>query len=290
MSFALTSKIVSVFDHILDTANFMEWNKHLFGLTKERWSTLAGKSFLVVGAGTGYGRSVAAVLAAADSRVFLTGRRIEKLEETVDEACRLFGVAKSNFTLLPSDITNSDELKILVSKIQDCTPSLHGLVICAAVSGKHFNEYPLQDGDELLWDNVMNTNVKAQWLFARSVLPQMLSANRARVVFMSSGAGWASTPGFGMYNVSKAALNSLACSLADEYSNHYPDSDIQINVVEPGEALTEMNQSSSVSPYSVVSIILFLLSHAGNGPNGKFFRKNGERVPFCSSNTYLKRL
>lgn len=288
---AILSRVLSVFDGVQENSDPVEWRKHLFGLSKERWDTLAGKSFWVTGAGTGYGRSIAAVLAAANAKVLITGRRVAKLEETVAEAESILGASKSSFVLLPADITNSYEMESLFFRLHDSLSSpLHGLINGAAVPERQISGYPLQDGDEMFWDVMMNTNVKAQWLIARSALPYMLSANQARVVFLSSGAGWADTPGFGMYNVSKAALNSLACSLAAESSARHPDADIQINVVDPGEARTEMNDGSKVSPYSAVSVVLFLLSRSGKGPNGRFFRRNGFRIQCGSSRPYLKRL
>ena len=93
-----------------------------------------------------------------------------------------------------------------------------------------------------------------------------------------------------MYNISKAALNSLGYSMAREYATHYPDIDIQMNIISPGEARTEMNQGSSVSPYSIVSIILLLLSHPKGGPNGKYFHRDGRHLKFAYSEPYERSL
>jgi len=84
-----------------------------------------------------------------------------------------------------------------------------------------------------------------------------------------------------MYNISKAALNSLGHSMAREYASKYSKDDIQMNIVVPGEARTEMNQGSDVSPYSVVSIVLLLLSHPPGGPNGRFFHRDGRHLKFA---------
>ena len=97
--------------------------------------------------------------------------------------------------------------------------------------------------------------------------------DRVRAVFFTSEAGWAFTPGFGPYNVSKRPRsNNLGASLAAEVAARHPGADVQVNVLNPGEARTEMNQGSSVSPYSVVSMTLALLSHPPGGPNGCFLR------------------
>jgi len=79
----------------------------------------------------------------------------------------------------------------------------------------------------------------------------MKISRKVKVIFMTSVAGLACTPGVGMYNVTKAALNSLGYSMVQEYSQHYPNVDVQMNVVVPSEARTEMNQGTTVSPYSI---------------------------------------
>jgi NAD(P)-dependent dehydrogenase (short-subunit alcohol dehydrogenase family) len=107
---------------------------------------------------------------------------------------------------------------------------------------------------------------------------------------MTSEAGWASTPGFGPYNVTKAALNSLGASMAAEYSARFPETDLQLNVLVPGEAKTEMNHESKESPYSVVSMALMLLTHPKNGPKGRFFHRDGRHLSFAYTEAYDRRL
>lgn len=103
---------------------------------------------------------------------------------------------------------------------------------------------------------------------------------------MTSEAGWAFTPGVGPYNLSKAAVNNLGASLAAECAARYPEKDIQVNVLVPGEARTEMNQGSGESPYSVVSMTLVLLSHPAPGPNGCFFHRDGRHLAFAYAPPY----
>ena len=108
------------------------------------------------------------------------------------------------------------------------------------------------------------------------------------MLFISSGAGWAFTPGVGPYNVSKAALNNLGASMAAECAAKHPGLDIQMNVLVPGEARTEMNQGSNESPYSIVCMALLLLSHPAGGPNGRFFHWDGGYCSFCNASEYEK--
>ena len=118
----------------------------------------------------------------------------------------------------------------------------------------------------------------------------MVRGPSVRVLFLSSEAGWANTAGFGQYNVTKAAVNSLGFSLAEECAQRYPDLDVQMNVLVPGEARTEMNQGSENSPYTLASMALLLLSHPKGGPNGKFFHRDGRHLEFAYSTAYGKSL
>jgi len=61
---------------------------------------------------------------------------------------------------------------------------------------------------------------------------------------------------------------------------------VQINVLDPGEARTEMNQGSTNSPFAAVPMALLLLSHPKGGPNGKFFHRNGRHLAFAYSDAY----
>lgn len=275
---------------VLENGDPRCWKEHLFGLPPERWGRLGGKSFWITGAGTGYGRSISCALAAADAQVFLTGRRIEKLRETLDEASSLFGINTERCHLIPADITCYEDILQASEKVRSLCDSLYGLVHSAAIPSKPGSQYPLADDPAEYWDKIMATNVKAPWLLTRTIFPHMMRNGEIRVLFITSEAGWADTPGYGMYNISKAALNSLGYSMSREYVVHFPNADIQMNIISPGEAKTDMNQGSSVSPYSIVSIVLLLLSHPKEGPNGKFFHRDGRNLKFAYSEPYGRSL
>ena len=146
--------------------------------------------------------------------------------------------------------------------------------------------YPLAEQSVEVWANLLATNVTGPWLISKAALPLMSTGDGFRMVFLSSEAGWASTPGFGPYNITKSALNTLGASLAAECAMRYRDKDIQINVLVPGEARTEMNQGATQSPYAVVSMALTLLSHPPGGPNGHFFHRDGRHLAFAYAKAY----
>ena len=265
------------------------WSDHHFGLPKPRWERLAGKSFWITGAGTGYGRCISLALAAAGARVFISGRRIEKLQETLSEGVSL-GIDVSRCVPVPVDITQEMDLVGATDAIRRLASHLYGLVNSAALAQPNVGPYPLVEQSVADWTRLLATNVTGPWLVSKAALPLMNTDDGFRVVFLSSEAGWASTPGFGPYNLTKSALNTLGTSLAAECAMRCPGKDIQINVVVPGEARTEMNQGSTQSPYAVVSMVLTLLSHPSGGPNGHFFHRDGRHLAFAYSQEYPQKL
>jgi NAD(P)-dependent dehydrogenase (short-subunit alcohol dehydrogenase family) len=273
---------------ILQDADPARWRQHLFGLPPDRWERLRGKSFWITGAGTGYGRCLAVALAAAGAEVVLTGRRRGKLEDTLREM-REFGIVTDGCRLVACDITDGEAVASACAEVRRHCRALYGLIGNAALpsSGR---PYPLQQDTLEEGQRLLTVNVTAPWWLARAILPDMLAGNAMRILFMTSEAGWADTPGFGLYNVSKAALNSLSASLAAECAARSPQCDVQINALIPGEARTEMNQGSTQSPYAVVSMALALLSHPAGGPNGKFFHRDGRHFGFAYAAPYGQRL
>ncbi len=265
----------------------LRWQKHLFGLPKERWEYLRGKNFWITGAGTGYGRCLAVALAAAGAKVFLTGRRKQKLEETIQETERL-GLSSKLCNIISADITDPEQVKKACDAVICSCDTLHGLVNNAALPARGDMLKPLLEGSFEDWNRIMSTNVTAPWFLTRTIFPHMAKGGTSRVLFISSEAGWAFTPGFGPYNVSKAALNNLGACMAAECAVSYPKVDVQINVLVPGEARTEMNQGAGNSPYILAGMALALLSHPKDGPNGKFFYWDGRQSSFCYAAPYDK--
>lgn len=274
---------------ILQNVHLASWRDHRFGLPQARWEQLRGRNFWITGAGTGYGRCIALALAAAGARVFISGRRIEKLRETVDEGAA-FGIDVSRCISVPADIRSDEDLARAVKSIQHVTTSLYGLVNSAALPQPAGTAFPLTGQSTAAWTDLLTTNVTGSWLTSKAALPLLSNGDGFRILFLSSFAGWASTPGFGPYNISKSALNTLGASFAAECAARYPGKDIQINVLVPGEARTEMNQGSTESPYAVVSMVLVLLSHPQGGPNGFFFNRDGQHLAFAYTPAYPQSL
>jgi NAD(P)-dependent dehydrogenase (short-subunit alcohol dehydrogenase family) len=274
---------------LLEYGDYEAWPSHHFGLPLPRWKQLSGKVIWVTGAGTGYGAAIATILAAADARPVMSGRRRDRLEAARD-GMRALGVDPAAALVVPCDVRDEGQLQAAVQEIVAEAGALHGVVICAALPQRGGGPSPLADMPRETWDAMLATNVTAPWLTARAALPVMLRSQAARIVMLTSEAGWAATPSFGPYNLTKAALNSLGASLAAEVAARHGDADVQINVLNPGEARSEMNQGSTVSPYAAVAMTLALLSHPPGGPNGRFFARDGRHLAFAYAKPWERSL
>jgi NAD(P)-dependent dehydrogenase (short-subunit alcohol dehydrogenase family) len=262
-----------------------DWPKHHFGLPERRWVSLAGRSFWITGAGTGYGRALATALAAAEATVFLSGRRQEKLAAAIDAAKQL-KIEGNRMIAVPCDISDPSSVAFAATSIFRHSGSPFAVVNNAASPQRPVGRQPLLTTQPEAWSSLLATNVNGAWLVTRAALPHMAHAGSIRALFITSEAGWAFTPGMGPYNVTKAALNSLGACFAEECATAYSNLDVQINILVPGEAGTEMNQGSDVSPYAIVHMALALLSHPRGGPNGRFFHRDGRHLAFAYAEPY----
>ena len=274
---------------VLKDPDPQDWNDHHYGLPWERWERLGIRSYWITGAGTGFGRALAVALASTGAQVFLSGRRAEKLYQSLEEM-RAFGIDIERSHILPLDITSTNAIIEARRYVELHCGSIHGLINNAAIPQRGESHWPLQEQSREFWNEIFHVNVTAQWELSKLILPHMVKGGEIKILFMTSAAAWGFAQGFGQYNVTKAALNSLGANMAEECAARYPNLDVQINVVDPGEARTEMNQGSSTSPYTLASMALILLSHPKGGPNGRFFHRDGRHLQFGYSQPYEKAL
>jgi len=99
----------------------------------------------------------------------------------------------------------------------------------------------LADIDEVLWDEVMNTNLKSAYLMAQRVLPDMLARGKGAVVNVASVHAVETYPGGAVYAASKAGLCGLTRALALEFGAR----GTRINCVLPGTIDTTLYHRSN---------------------------------------------
>lgn len=192
---------------------------------------LAGRLALVTGASRGIGRAAAIALADAGAHVILVARTVGGLEETDDEIRKLGGSA----TLVPMDLRDFDAIDRLGASIHERWGRLDALMGNAAVLGVLT---PLPHLEPKVWQEVLDVNLTANWRLIRSLDPLLRRSDAARVLFVTSGAARQHIPYWGVYAMSKSALEIVALTYAAECEQ----TSVRVNLINPGPMRTLMRQ------------------------------------------------
>ncbi|MGF1648899.1 MAG: SDR family NAD(P)-dependent oxidoreductase [Hyphomicrobiaceae bacterium] len=218
----------------------------------------AGRIILVTGASRGLGRASALALAEAGAHVIALARRRSRLED-LDDAIRVRGGPPP--TLIQMDLTNGEQVDGLGPALYQRFGRLDGLVANAAILGtlSPLNHVTADD-----WGKVLDTNLTANWRLVRTLDPLLRASDAGRAVFVSSGAALTQSAYWGPYAVSKAGLEALAQTYANEVSS----SAVRVSILDPGPLRTDMrakafpgeNPTKNPDPAEVAPLVLQLLS------------------------------
>lgn len=190
---------------------------------------LSGRLALVTGASRGIGYFLALELAKRGAHVIAVARTVGGLEELDDEISKLGGKA----TLVPLDITDMDAIDRLGASIYERWGKLDIMVANAGVLG---TISPIGHIEVKDFEKVMNVNVTSVWRLIRTTDPLLRASDAGRAILLSSGAAHTARAFWGPYAASKAALEVMARSWAEE-TQRLP---LRINSVNPGATRTAM--------------------------------------------------
>lgn len=182
---------------------------------------------LITGASRGLGRAVALAFAREGAHVILLARNLKGLEQVDDQIKSSGGAA----TLIPLDLADGKKIDAIGPSLYERFGRLDVLVGNAAIFG---GLSPLTHTSSDKWERVFAINVTANWRLIRTLDPLLRKSNAARVIFVTSSV--ACRPFWAPYSVSKAALEALAKT----YANETADSAINVNVIDPGASATSM--------------------------------------------------
>ncbi|MGI9387142.1 MAG: SDR family NAD(P)-dependent oxidoreductase, partial [Methyloligellaceae bacterium] len=184
---------------------------------------------LITGASRGIGREVALAFAREGAHTILLARTRGALEELSDEIRRLGGTC----TLLPLNLAKSDKIEGLGPTILDRWGRLDIFVGNAGILGPLS---PLGHISEKDWRQVLETNLTANWRLIRSVDPLLRLSDAGRAIFVTSGAARSCRAYWGPYSVTKAALEALVKT----YANEVESTNVKVNLLSPGAVATGM--------------------------------------------------
>ncbi|MBV8522297.1 MAG: SDR family NAD(P)-dependent oxidoreductase [Acetobacteraceae bacterium] len=194
---------------------------------------LEGRVALVTGASRGIGAAVAVELAKLDAHVVVTARTQGGLEET-DDAIRALG---GSATLLPLDLHEGGQVDVIGPSIFERFRRLDILVHNAGAPGR-LTPVPHILPDD--WTDVVAVNLSASWRLIRSCAPLLNAVPAGRAVFVTSGRARAPKAYWGAYGATKAGMEHLVLTWADEVKT----SRLRVNLFNPGPTATRMRRQA----------------------------------------------
>jgi NAD(P)-dependent dehydrogenase (short-subunit alcohol dehydrogenase family) len=190
---------------------------------------LASRIALVTGASRGIGYATACALAKAGAHVIAVARTLGGLEELDDDIRKDGGSA----TLVPLNLNDVDGIARLGAALNERHGKLDILVGNAGIAGP---SSPLGHIELKPWTEVMAINVTANFQLIRCMEPLLQQSDAGRAVFVTSSAASNANAYRGPYAASKAALDTLVRSWANETAS----TPIRVNLFDPGPIRTRM--------------------------------------------------
>src|SRR6202051_473632 len=186
---------------------------------------LKGKIGIITGAGSGIGRACAIAMARKGARVWLVGRRKDRIEEVAHE------IGEPAFAIA-ADISKTSEITSLIDGTLKQFSGLNFLLNNAGAL--HIGT--AEQITEEQWDETFNVNVRGVWLLSRAVLPYMRKAGGGSIINVASVLGINGTRNRAAYAPSKGAVVLLTKCMAVDHGHE----NIRVNAICPSFVETDL--------------------------------------------------
>ena len=250
-------------------------------MIKEQFS-LEGKVAIITGSSKGIGKAIAKGLAENGARVVISSRSQEACDSVVTE----FKKEGLNAIGISCHVGKEDQRKQLIAQTITAFGRIDILVNNAAINPVYS---PIEEIDTMIFDKIMDINVKAPWALSNLVLPHLKANKNGSIINIASVE--ALTPGYGLsiYSTSKAAILMLTKNQAKEWGVH----GIKVNAICPGLIKTKFSSAlwqnekmlnkleKSIPsgrmgmPEEMVGLACLLASDAGNYMTGGVYTADG---------------
>ncbi|MFC8431939.1 SDR family NAD(P)-dependent oxidoreductase [Streptomyces sp. NPDC057253] len=224
---------------------------------------------VVTGGATGIGLAVAEALAGQGYDVVVAGRRAEALADAVERLRTIAPAAR--VCAVPTDVGAPADVDALFARVEAEYGRLDALVTAAAA----LHVAPFDELTPADWHTMIDVVVNGAALSCMHATRLMKARGGGRIVLIGSVSGMVSDAGLAHYNAAKAAVHSLARSLAVDLAPY----GITANAIAPGwirtpmisdfvdtvdaEWLRHMNpMSRAADPAEVADVVRYLVTEA----------------------------
>ena len=247
---------------------------------------LKDKIVIVTGGGHGIGKAYCLGFGRSGSRVVVADIDKPAADKASAEIVQQTG---AHALALHTDVADERSTKQMAAAVMQHFGRIDVLINNAAI----FATIPMNRGrietiDPAEWDRLMAVNLKGLFFCCRAVLPSMRAQKSGKIINIASGTVFAGSPGRIHYVTSKMATIGFTRTLAREVG----DDNINVNVLAPGNTLSEENPSQEVirlressaglralkriqMPQDVVGAMLFMASPLSDFITGQTVNVDG---------------
>lgn len=190
----------------------------------------SGRVAIVTGATRGIGRAIAVELARHGADVAFNYAKSAAAAESLSQEIEAVGVRAM---ATQCDVGSTEAAAEMVKQVKDTFGRIDFLVNNAGITRDNLI-LRMKEAD---WDDVIDTNLKGAWNFAKAALRVMLRQDTGgSVLNISSISGSVGMPGQSNYSASKAGMIGLTKALAKEVASRK----VTVNALALGMVATDM--------------------------------------------------
>src|ERR1043165_7554569 len=240
----------------------------------------AGRVAIVTGGTRGIGRAIVLELARRGADVAFNYAKSADAAESLKTELEALGVRSF---ALQCDVTDTEAAAGMVQQVKDTFGRIDYLVNNAGITRDNLIMRMREDD----WDEVIDTNLKGAWNFAKAVVRIMLRQSGGSILNISSTSGVIGMAGQANYSASKAGMIGMTKAIAKEVASR----NITVNALCPGMVKTEMTnklgegyeekfrEQIPLGRYAeadeIAKIAVFLLSDDARYITGQVLRADG---------------
>jgi len=234
-----------------------------------------GRTVAITGAGRGLGLLAARTLLEQGSRVVANFRSDSPALELLAEQ------HPDSVALVQGDVAEEKTAAAMVEAAGDLG-GLDALIHNAAVTRDGL-AVRLSVGD---WDEVMRVNLRGAFVATKHALRPMMRRRAGRIVYVSSTVAYSGNAGQSAYAASKAGLQGLALTIAQEYRNYNIRTVVlALGLIDTGlgaeltdeqrDRLADMSLAGMGEPRHAAATLAFLTSPGADFINAAVLRADG---------------
>ena len=198
------------------------------------------KIWFITGCSSGFGRCLTEELLKNGNSVIATARNVKSLDDLFEQYPR-------HILPLELDVTSTENIKTAIHSAMEKFGRIDVLVNNAGYGMIG----ALEETDDKEIMRIFDTNVFGLINVTKAMLPFMRAQKSGHILNLSSVAGFAATPGFGIYNATKFAVEGLSEALAGEVRVF----GIKVTIIEPGPFRTDfanrsLSRAAEMSEYN----------------------------------------